>query len=226
MSPLPVHFLKLTEIELAVSELLRKFSKSAGREVVAPIPVEDILEKHLKVRLEITDLVKLLGTSDVLGAAWFDQGVVRVDERVVDQEGRYCFTIGHELGHWVLHRPQLEAERVAPTFFKAAEPPPTVVCRSSEKKAPAEWQADQFSALLLMPARLVKAAFRVVCGDSPTAIIGLHERRNDPVVQTQWRSIAATVMAEGNFSNVSNEAMRYRLQALDLVVDGAQGSLF
>jgi Zn-dependent peptidase ImmA (M78 family) len=152
---------------------------------------------------------------------------VRVDERVVDQEGRFCFTIGHELGHWVLHRPQVEADRTAPTLFRDAEPPPAVVCRTGQKKAPAEWQADQFSARLLMPGGLVREAFVSANGGGAVEIDGLETRRADSAVQGRWRDIASAVMLTGRFSNVSNEAMRYRLSDLGLVrePDAMQPSL-
>ncbi len=226
MSIPKVRFLKPEEIDLAVAELLRAFARATNRAIVAPIPVEDILEKHLKVKVEIRDLAALLGVADVLGAAWFTEGVVRVDERVVDQEGRYCFTVGHELGHWILHRPQVEAERAAPLMFGGGDPPPAVVCRTTEKKAPAEWQADQFAARLLMPPRLVREAFVSACGEGAINIDGFSTRRDDRNVQERWRDVAGAVIAAGNFSNVSNEAMRYRLSDLRLVGESNQPTLF
>jgi hypothetical protein len=214
-----VRFLKVEEIDSAVAELLRNFCRKRNCALAAPVPVEDILEKHLKVKLEIKDLVKLLGVPDVLGAAWFAAGVVRVDERIVDQEGRYCFTLSHELGHWILHRPQMEAERVAPTLFGESANVPAFVCRTSEKKAPAEWQADQFAARLLMPTRLVRDAFTAACSNSAIEIDGFTKRRDDAGVQARWRDVAGTVIGSGKFTNVSNEAMRYRLADLGLVRD-------
>lgn len=212
-----VRYLRADEIENAVAELLRNFCTKRNRALSAPVPVEDILEKHFQVKLEIKDLGKMLGIPDVLGAAWFSLGIVRIDERIVDQEGRYCFTLGHELGHWVLHRPQVEAERVARTLFGPANDAPTFVCRTSEKKAPAEWQADQFAARLLMPARLVRDAFTATCGSTAIEIDGFAKRREDPGVLVRWREVATAVIDGGGFTNVSNEAMRYRLSDLQLV---------
>jgi Zn-dependent peptidase ImmA (M78 family) len=212
-----VRFLRTDEIENAVAELLRNFCHKRNVALSAPVPVEDILEKHLQVKLEIKDLEKMLGIPDVLGAAWFAQGIVRIDERIVDQEGRYCFTLSHELGHWVLHRPQVEAERVTRTLFGPASEAPAFICRTSEKRAPAEWQADQFAARLLMPARLVREAFTATCGNSAIEIDGFAKRRTDADVLTRWREVATTVIDTGKFTNVSNEAMRYRLSDLQLV---------
>jgi Zn-dependent peptidase ImmA (M78 family) len=220
-----VRFLQPQEIESAVRELLRAFAKGRGIQIVPPIPVDDIIEKHLKVRLEISDLVTRLGMTDVLGATWFDEGIIRIDERLEAQEGRLSFTLGHEVGHWVLHRPQLEADKVAPLPLQNQEAPPAVVCRTSEKKAPAEWQADQFASRLLLPERFVREAFTAAIGSDPVGIDGLRARRDTPEVNARWREVAASVVAAGNFSNVSNEAMRYRLEGLGLVCDGDQRGL-
>jgi hypothetical protein len=48
------------------------------------------------------------------------------------------------------------------------------------------------------------------------------------VFDPELRDYAAEVIHEGQFTNVSNEAMRYRLVDLNLVRDGqeAQGRLF
>jgi Zn-dependent peptidase ImmA (M78 family) len=220
-----VRFLQPQEIESAVRELLHAFAKGRGIPIVPPIPVDDIIEKHLKVRLEISDLVARLGVTDVLGATWFDDGIIRVDERLEAQEGRLSFTLGHEVGHWVLHRPQLEADKVAPLLLQNQEAPPAVVCRTSERKAPAEWQADQFASRLLLPERFVREAFTAAIGSDHVGIDGLRARRDTAEVNARWREVAASVVAAGNFSNVSNEAMRYRLEGLGLVRDGDQRGL-
>jgi hypothetical protein len=70
-----------------------------------------------------------------------------------------------------------------------------------------------------MPTRLVRDAFRLACGSSAIEIDGLTKRREDADVQARWRDVAGTVIDSGKFSNVSNEAMRYRLSDLGLVRD-------
>lgn len=69
-------------------------------------------------------------------------------------EGRYRFTLGHEAGHWQLHRQLLRAARDQGVLFGDA-PQPTVICRTSQAKRPIELQADRFSAAVLMPRALV-----------------------------------------------------------------------
>lgn len=216
MQTAKVMFLQPQEIESAAGELLRKFAKDRGKLIVPPIPIDDIVEKYLKLKLEVKDLVKILGVKNVLGATWFEDAVIRVDERILNQEGRYCFTVAHEVGHWTLHRPQFEAEKVAPTLFRGGEAPPAFVCRSNDK-APAEWQADQFASKLLMPETFVRRAFKDAIGDGALFIEGLESRRTDAAVVSAWRDVATAVQRNGNFTNVSNEAMRYRLSDLRLV---------
>lgn len=212
-----VPYLADAKIDSAVNELLGKFSRISGTAVKPPIPVDDIVEKYLKVTLEVLDLKSKLGT-DVLGAAYFDENVIRVDEMLLDQEGRLSFTLGHEVGHWQLHRPIYEMDKVSGSLFGPKTALPAFVCRSSAKP-PAEVQADKFAARLLMPERFVRDAFRAVHGDGPVLIRGLRDRRSDASVVAPWSDVARAVMARGSFTNVSVEAMRYRLDGLGLVSD-------
>jgi Zn-dependent peptidase ImmA (M78 family) len=68
--------------------------------------------------------------------------------------GRYLFSVAHEIGHWQLHRPYL-AKDSSRALVLDAPSEPTVICRSSQRKEPIEWQADYFASCLLMPRRHV-----------------------------------------------------------------------
>lgn len=208
-----VRFLTAEELDSASLELLRKSAKSLGKPLSPPVPIEDIIEKHLRVRLEFTALRERLG-EDVLGATWFDEAIIRVDNQLEDQEGRLCFTLAHEAGHWVLHRPQYEADKVTGHLFKhdVAEGPPAIVCRSSQRKLPAEWQADQFAARVLMPEKFVRSTFTQIAGGEPVVADSTGLTRFGSM-----RELASVVISAGGFSNVSKDAMRIRLEALKLV---------
>lgn len=209
------------QIDHAALELLRKFSKQAGVVVKPPIPVDDIIEKFLGVSLEIVDLKAKLGTDDVLGAAYFDEKIIRVDASLLEQEGRLCFTMAHEVGHWQLHRPLYEMNKMSAPMFGNAASAPSFLCRSSQKP-PAEYQADMFAAYLLMPERFVREAFKSVHGENPLLLEGLRDRRKDRSVLAPWGDLAKAVIAKGGFTNVSVEAMRYRLDGLRLVRDTSE----
>jgi len=228
---LPVPFLRPSELESSVADLLRRYAKWKGTPPRPPINVEEIIEGCLGITLEVDDLVTLLGIQDVLGAAWFDDNMIRVDSSIEDKEGRFCFTLAHELGHWWLHRPIVEMEKVTLPLFpreKDAKPTRAIVCRTSQKKERAEIQADLFAARLLMPESDVRATVRKLRGDDIPVIDGMKERLDARQFDGALRDYASEVIREGQFTNVSNEAMRYRLVDLKLVVDKreAQGRLF
>jgi len=126
-----------------------------------PVPVEDIADScfNLHVR-DVDDLSTAPGAPQLtvaqslsglllpnLGEIWVNAGEAR------EWPHRRRFTIGHELGHWCLHRGDGGA----------------IYCRSSAvaeqpEAAPpglplSEVEANAFAAALLMPARLLKREY-------------------------------------------------------------------
>lgn len=106
---------------------------------------------------------------------------------------RRRFTIAHELGHWELHHDgaapafcratAIDGERATDSPASAADRPPTAADRSTatahppaasaptqaagaEPPAPAELEANQFAAAVLMPAALLREFYRALGGDS------------------------------------------------------------
>ena len=229
MFQLQVPFKTNSAIELAATALLRQYERESGVKIEPPVPIDDIVEKHLGLTIEVVDLRRLLGVPDVLGATYFHDKIVRIEESLEGKEGRFAFTLGHECGHWVLHRPVVEAQRATLPLFAVetvAPPPPPVVCRAGQQQERAEVQANQFAAALLAPADWVRAAVRELHGERVPTWAGLHERRKRGELDEQLRSLAASVIAQGGFTNFSNEAMRHRLVELKLVADAAEtGSL-
>lgn len=158
--PVKVRFLSKEVIAGSADQLLEDYSREHGVVREPPVPVEEILELHLRLSFGFANLRRDLGVPDVLGALWVEDREVRVDEQLdpdVHQgvEGRYRFTLAHEIGHWQLHRDALSKTQQADLPGGMRERP-SVVCRSSEAKAPIEWQADRFAADLLMPERMVR----------------------------------------------------------------------
>ena len=231
LQAIKVPFLAPAQIESAARELLAKYTRWKEEELKPPIDVDEIVEGYLELDFEVTDLKEVIGIGDVLGATWFDEKRVCVDSSLEGNEGRFAFTVAHEIGHWLLHRPIIEMEKVTLPLFAGKpgeDPKPALVCRTQAKKQPAEWQADQFAARILMPADVVRAtALAVVNGDIP-ALDGLDDSRKAGVLDSRLRTLADQVKDEGGFSNVSNQAMCYRLLDLKLVEDAkdAAGRLF
>src|SRR5438105_1852191 len=159
-----VPYLKKEVIEAEAKLVLAEYGQTHGEVTGPPIPVDEIVELHLKLTLEIMDLQQIFGFGDVHGAIWFKSQRVGIDQsldpaRTPAKRGRYHFTLAHEAGHWRLHRQLYLHHMDQPSLSADQDQNPDYVCRSSEKKKPVEWQADQFAAYLLMPRNLVKQSW-------------------------------------------------------------------
>jgi Zn-dependent peptidase ImmA (M78 family) len=238
-------------IERDAEALLEQYAYARGVDVKAPIPIEDIVEKHLKLRVEFDDLHKLLDIPrcglgiypDIFGAIWLDSGRIVIDESLDPEErpeieGWYRFTLAHEGGgHWRLHRGLVQPNRDQETFF-ADEPKPTVICRSSQAKERVEWQADFYASCLLMPRRLVHAEWQHRLGRTKPLLL------SDLQPNGRMMSCAATSIGIDEVDavnalfesvaepfarcfGVSRAAMRIRLEKLGLLLSAEpkQGSL-
>src|ERR1700730_17206485 len=241
---LRVPYIADESIERDAEALLGQFAHARGVEIGAPIPIDDIVEKHLKLHVEFDDLHHLLGVPhgglgaepDIFGAIWLETGEIVIDESLDPEvrpaiEGRYRFTLGHEGGgNWRLHRPLVEANSGQESLFGDARQP-TVICRSSQSKERVELQADLFASCLLMPRKLVTQAWRDRFGnDHPRTL----QRKDRIVVPSDVDEDTTAVVSSFNqirddevledFARpfavafmVSPIAMRIRLERLGLL---------
>ena len=206
--------------------LLTRYEAAIGHSVRPPIPVEDVIERFLGLSLSYEDLDSKLGMDDVLGATYLDRKGISINEKLLRDrnEGRLIFTCAHEVGHWILHRHLVEAASALGRVRKA------IVCRAKNARAPMEWQADYFSTCLLMPGEEMNKAFSLVF---PAGRLVLDNERStlggtavcvDPCVEN-WHFIADLVREGGGFTNVSKEAVIFRLEELGLVVNRTSARL-
>ncbi len=218
-----VPFLTPQSIERSTLSLIAAYENSFGKIVSPPIPVEEIIECHLQLDFRFEDLKSSFGSDDVLGATWIAERKVRVDESLDPtvhpaKEGRYRFTLGHEAGHWELHRPVLEAHAGQGVLF-ASETPPPVVCRTSASKEPMEWQADTFAGYLLMPEEMVRRIWREVFGSTePYVAVAEIAARTAAWSLAEDRTPTVTIAREmAEVFKVSGQAMQIRLIGLGLI---------
>ena len=97
--PKKVPYLQEEEIERDAGALLAEYECARGIQIVAPVPIEDIVEKYLKLGVEFDDMHQLLGVArprepDILGAMFFDERRIVIDESLDPEvnpsnEGRY-----------------------------------------------------------------------------------------------------------------------------------------
>ena len=101
------------------------------------------------------------------------------------KEGRYRFTLAHEGGgHWRLHR-HLFGKDPAQTSLLDRNAPPSVICRTSQAKARIELQADLYASCVLMPRKLVFAAWDEAFPDRKQRVLQPSEPIDHPFVEIE-----------------------------------------
>jgi Zn-dependent peptidase ImmA (M78 family) len=153
--------LSLKNIENEAARLLAHAKKRPWYSDGFATPIEEILEIHLGLSYE----PEHFQDQDILGYLDVRNNAVRVNANLdpsynPGQEGRFRYTLAHEVGHNTLHRYLAEEALAQRSLFTAPDGGETDVrfCRSSNKKASIEWQADAFAAALLMPAPKMRQA--------------------------------------------------------------------
>ena len=238
-----IPYLSDEAIERDAEALLAEYAFVRRITIRPPIPIEDIIEKHLKLRVEFDDLHEVLDVPksgpepEIFGAIWFDRREIFIDQSLdpeewPEMEGRYRFTLAHEGGgHWRLHRVYFARDPAQQSLLDGASKP-AVVCRSSKAKERIEWQADFHASCLLMPRALVVGTWRERFG-STEPIIYETMRERVKIDPPRWRTFRrldevvrgteyddfmdgwASIFAP--IFRVSPQAMRIRLEKLGLL---------
>lgn len=212
-------------IAQTAAEILLGYESYTGQALSAPIPVEDIIERYLKLDLQYVDFEQKYGLDNIFGALYVKNKTVAISESLFHDknEGRLIFTCAHEVGHWCLHRNYVDIAN------RSLEEDGVVLCRTGAmSKRPVEWQADYFAGCLLLPEEMVRGAWTRAFDLEKDCmkICNVEKSFNtfdlpgfksfDPCIEN-WPTIADIVKSAGNFSNVSKQSMIIRLQELGLV---------
>lgn len=108
-----------------------------------PIPVYEIAESN-GVNVLFVDFGE--HAESVSGLCDFEKARIYVNKD--DSPQRQAFTMGHELGHWILHRDAFLADPDSyPVLPRFSNP---------NRDNPMEKEANKFAACLLVPERLLK----------------------------------------------------------------------
>lgn len=225
-------------LEVTSGLLLHSYGQETRKTVVPPIPVDAILENFLKLKFSFMDMREVFGVDDVQGALWMESAEVGVDHSLDPDanprmEGRYNFTVAHEIGHWQLHR-RLKLRKAAPQlpFGEGELAAPTYVCRSNTRNR-AEIQANYFASSLLMPKPMLIGVWREQYGDRPMTMDMLRQRGVTVVDNEAWMRQNWFPQNEDEYLKwilesmlrplaakfrVSLQAMRIRLEELGLLI--------
>ncbi len=189
----------IDEIEKLTDEFnLRYFSANNENSITLPVPVEDIAEHYLGYQIDFVN-EGLFSDPEILGGIDFAENKIYVNASVEEHDGRYAFTIAHEIGHHVLHRDAYLKENL--------DGGKEILCRDARDKPRIELEADRFAAALLMPAQSVRDILSQVNSSQKVKTIG------------QARGLASKIIKEGELNNVSNTAMVNRLIDLKVISD-------
>lgn len=238
-------FLQDEEFEEAAALMLAEYGRQCGQVTAPPVPIDDIVEEHLKLAIEIRDLQSEYPEGDVLGAIYFNEKKIVVDQSLVPEDfpsmlGRYRFTLAHELGHWRLHRHLYLRRANERPLLPDAPSRPNHVLRSRQYD-PKEVQANRFASCLLMPREMVKREWHSWRGSMTPIHLDELQARQHQILADEMIRRGGLSMGEEAINNVllehaarplaekfavSPEAMRIRLEGLKLLVRVRETTLF
>jgi Zn-dependent peptidase ImmA (M78 family) len=197
-------YLSKPAIESKALDLIETHYQKEIKSIQGSIDIESIVEKTLSYEFVFDDLSTRFKAPNILGAINGDERVVYIDEALAEdtkQEGRFRFTIAHEIGHVVFHVPK-PSDGVQLTLL-GMDKPTSIFCREqdfqvSEKFNLIEWQANYFASCLLIPRHHLLEAIKPFYGSKGIQRYAFNMAEAIPVLAKQFK--------------VSNLAMQYRLE--------------
>ena len=160
-----VPFLSRSDIALTATTLLgRGLGDSAGS---IPVNLEALVFDHLCEHEGLVfvddEVLARPGDEEVLGRTELIAGRISICAALKERDRRrYRFTVAHELGHWVLHRPLVLVDREHPELFPREQVYTTTqsaLLGVGRSVPPEEWQANCFASHLLIPRAALRREF-------------------------------------------------------------------
>lgn len=139
-----------------IHQLAEELSKKYNPDKVAPFPYINVLNENKDLNIYYLDLED----EKVSGATVYRDGKFSVLINTQKHENRQNFTLGHELGHYFLHKDVLTKDKGiidGDSFLDSSK----ILYRSDEERNAIEREANHFAACLLMPSGLVRKAWEV-----------------------------------------------------------------
>ncbi len=217
-------FLKYADIEHEATKLLFEYETKYGEITSPAIPIEDIIELHLKLAV-----YPIEEETDILGYININKEVIYINDSLYPDDpftkaGRYNFTLAHEVAHWTLHAPIVKASQSNLSFIDDLESNEVILCRSSEGRAMIERQADYFAGALLIQTHLLKKQWLDFTGkpqplflDRVAASVTSRLRNNRQMEKDVALQLWARELAQA--FNVSSHAMVVRLKQVGLLLE-------
>lgn len=221
-------FLSANEIRRAADGLL---GRAFGCDIPVPVDLETVLFDVLAEQEELAfDDENVLGDQNgddrILGRMWPFQSKIEICVSLKEPhnrgrlKGRYRFTVCHEIGHWVLHRPL--HLRLGPTASRG-QPGSTGtqfhmvslnrnIFSSDGTPPPQEVQANRFAAHLLMPGSLLRREF-LRRFQTPVVVTDPESTVSETAVALAHRTTRGISTSLCDAFEVSRQAMAIALQS-------------
>ncbi|MDX2083165.1 MAG: ImmA/IrrE family metallo-endopeptidase [Rickettsiales bacterium] len=184
-------------IERKVDKILQKAKEKGFYNFDSATPIDLIIEKLFRLKIGgFVDLNKeftgVLGALDLDNKMmWIDESLNHIDSPLdFTKEARCNFTIAHELGHYVFHKPQYKEAKNLALFHDSSDP----------RTEALEMQANKFASFILMPRTVMLKQWHEIDHTNYSAQHAIDEMKK--------------------FFKVSREAMVYRLKFLGLLDPG------
>lgn len=213
------------QIEVLARDLLADFdSKTNGyRRLSSMEKLLEYIEDRDNVEIGYEDLSSY--GEDVCGLTDFANRMILIDEKLAEKpelENIFNFTCGHEIGHWELHRhvPITTSDNddgKQEVIYR-------IVCKNNlvrvvkdtynTPRGFLEWQANSFSAALLLPPLQVRALIMDWQKERGIRNVGKIHLDNQQINQLDYMSLSAYL---SNLFGVSRDALKIRLKNLDIL---------
>lgn len=240
--------LSASEIDSHASLFLQEFSKSNPEYSIftpMPTPIEQIIESYCGIPLDF----QTFSDQTTLGMTSFSSGFIQIvregkevpyhiekgsiivsnelaesadDEKL---QGRYFYTLAHELGHNVYHRVLFESpdsENQLSLFGEEPKEILAVTCHRDNIENPdnthgknwTEWQADYFASCILMPKEAVREFWNPFIAE-PDFVFG--EEPKPLLSSMNWLERDFQIDEFVKTFKVSYQAARIRLEKLNYI---------
>jgi Zn-dependent peptidase ImmA (M78 family) len=221
-------FVPESEICEAAQDLLHSFVKKRGN-ILNYVPLDLIVEQHLKIHLEVFDneLLPKEFSGEVLGYIDLQTNSIGIHDSILPEnsgnEGRYNFTLGHEVGHFVLHREEILASAAQFNCFE--QETTRYLAKIDSDNSSKEWQADCFSSHLIMPEKLVIKQWKDFTGDyRPKTYNSIAKEFKEQTRRQYDKEVLAEIFLKDMAKRlrVSSKALLIRLKKMGLIVEHEQ----
>lgn len=203
-----VEFVSKEKIRGSATELLSSVNYSGGR-----APLEDIARREQKN--SGLNVVEIAGGGSFLGSIDFSTNEIGVVGGLAGCDERGRFTLSHEFGHFYLNHARYMLREGCDDSDIDLDDPPRLMISDVQRL---EWQANYFSACLLLPEEDFFTAFLAV-----TKRLGVSDKGHGALYLDNQDCNYEIYMSVSGFLkrryDVSRLAVRYRLVDLGLLND-------